>query len=272
MKNSYYANSQDYINRWVVSYADFVTLLLALFIVMYALSQMNSRNVKDFSHSVNKVFATTQTYGKIDKRLLKKKNKLDRIFKTTKVDITTVNISSKSKASVKHISSIQIENNFNKDYVEFNNIKALIQKKVKYKDGISITQEPRGLVIQLKNNLLFDSGSDIIKGKARITLDELAGVLKNIPNSLRIEGHTDDAPINTSKFPSNWELSTARAVNIIKYLVNKHNFNPSRLSAVGYGQFNQIKASSDASIKSMNRRVDIVILTSNSKILEANIK
>lgn len=272
MKNSFYANSQDYINRWVVSYADFVTLLLALFIVMYALSLIDIKNLKDFSNSVNKVFSPStlsKGHKPVNSEELRQRQRLMQTFSSTEVKINNVKIK-QSKNDVNEVAFKikNIQNALSKDSIEFKNVKQLINSKVMHKDGLVLTQESRGLVIRLKNNLLFDSGSDIIKGNARVTLDELAGVLKDVPNSLRIEGHTDNEPINTSKFPSNWELSTARAINIIKYLVNKHNFDPTKLSAVGYGEYMPLAHGADKKDQSINRRVDIVILTSSSKILE----
>jgi chemotaxis protein MotB len=135
-------------------------------------------------------------------------------------------------------------------------------------DEILISTESRGLIIRLKDTILFDPGSDIIKDKARKTLDKLAGILKEIPNSVRIEGHTDKQPINTSRFPSNWELSTARATNIVKYLIENHKLNPQNLSAVGYGEYMPVKKISSNEDQAVNRRVDIVILSSISKVLE----
>lgn len=275
MKNSYYENSQDYINRWILSYADFVTLLLALFVVMYSLSLMNIRNLKDFSSSVNKIFSPSssqpikKTYSPEE---LRERERLMQTFSSTSVKVNNIDIledkNDTAEVSFK-IKNMQFD--LNKDVIEFRNIKQLIDNKVINKDGLVITQESRGLVIRLKNNLLFDPGSDIIKDKARITLDQLARVLKDVPNSIRIEGHTDNRPISTSRFPSNWELSTARSTNLIKYLVNKHKFNPTKLSAVGYGEYMPLVGSLNKSDQSINRRVDIVILSSSSKILDPNI-
>ena len=275
MRNKQYGYSQEYINRWVIPYADFITLLLALFIVLYSLSQMNANHVKTFSSSVGKVFDAKNKSIKAEKineiDVLKYKRKLLKIFSTTETDVisSNVDISSQIKPTddlKKEIKNINVQ--LDKEAVEFKNIGTLVSSKLKDVKGVSISRESRGLIIRLNDTVLFTPGSDIIKGKARLTLDRLAGILKDIPNSIRIEGHTDNQPIGTQRFPSNWELSTFRATNIIKYLVDNHKFNPSRLSAVGYGEYMPLKNNSSPEGRSLNRRVDIVILSTSSKIFE----
>ena len=276
MRNKQYGYSQEYINRWVIPYADFITLLLALFVVLYSLSQMNVNHLKTFSNSVGKVFDTktksieVEKFNEVD--ILKYKRKLLKIFSTTKTDIilsNNVDISAQMKQTVNLKNEIKdIESNLNREAVEFENIGTLVNSKLGNVKGLSISRESRGLIIRLNDTVLFDPGSDIIKGKARLTLDRLAGILKDIPNSIRIEGHTDNQPIRTQKFPSNWELSSFRATNIIKYLVENHRFNPSRLSAVGYGEYMPLKGNSSPEGRNTNRRVDIVILSTSSKIFE----
>lgn len=265
MKNDLYSYSQDYINRWIISYADFITMLLALFMVMYALSQMNINKLKEFSNSVEQVFDVSPTSQKLEK------NKLLKIFSTTEADVKTIDINiSDQKNQINQLKN-QInlfEKKINQEAVQFKNIENVLEKKLTGINGISVTRESRGLIIRLNDTVLFDAGSDIIKDNARLTLDKLSKILKEIPNSIRVEGHTDNKPINTSKFPSNWELSTSRAINIIKYLINYYKFDPNKLSAVGYGEYMPLKDNSSEKERAANRRVDIVILSSTSKIFE----
>ncbi|OGI16831.1 MAG: hypothetical protein A2287_05600 [Candidatus Melainabacteria bacterium RIFOXYA12_FULL_32_12] len=278
MNKDLYSYTQDYINRWVVSYADFITMLLALFMVMYALSQIDINNLKEFSASMDKVFDTSTTQQKTinnpeTNRILEEKRRLLKTFSTTKAEVTMKDIDiSDQKAKINSLKTQikNIESDIDKDAVEFKNIENLIEKNLGNISEISISKETRGLIIRLKDTVLFDPGSDIIRDKAQITLDKLAGVLSEIPNSIRIEGHTDNQPINTEKFPSNWELSTARSTNIIKYLVKKHKIDPRKFSAVGYGEYMPLKEDLANNEQSVNRRVDIVILSSMSKIFEAN--
>lgn len=134
--------------------------------------------------------------------------------------------------------------------------------------NISLNIEARGLVIRFPDNVLFDSGSASVKNEALPTLKAIGGILLESSynmSHIRVEGHTDNVPIKTSQFPSNWELSTDRATNVVKLLINDAKINPNRLSASGYGEYKPIASNSDASGRSKNRRVDIVVL----KTLEA---
>jgi len=224
----------SYINRWIVPYADFMTMLLALFMVMYALSQMDVKNLENFSKSLEKAFTLPQ------------KEHLSRTFSTSQI-----NVAFSDKNVVKE------------EMLEFENIKKIVKEKLYNVEDVSITREPRGLLIRLNNRVLFDPGSDIIKDESIILLDTIAETLRNIRNPIRIEGHTDNTPINTPKFPSNWELSTSRSTNIVRYLIEKHNFQPANLSAIGYGEYMPIADNDSGQEKALNRRVDIVILSSS---------
>src|SRR5574344_1765269 len=208
MRKDYYSNSKDYINRWVVSYADLVTMLLALFMVMFAVS---------------------------------------------------ANLS-KDKVQTKEKNMSQISQNVKHQTKETDNLEKLIKDNVTKSDEIKILREPQGVVIRLNNNVLFDQGSAIIKEDAQKTLDKVVNILSKIENPCIIEGHTDSTPISNAKYPSNWELSTARATNIISYMMKTGKIPPKRLSAVGYGEYMPISDNTSSGGRMLNRRVDIIIL------------
>lgn len=237
MKKDYYSNSQEYINRWVLSYADFITMLLALFMVMYAMSQMN---IKDVQGSVGKAFETPNHKKEAKVQPEQAENLKQQLH--------------------------NIDKTIEKESIDFKNIEKIINSDSGLSKELTLKQETRGLIIRLNDAVLFDPGSDIIKSNARATLDKLAGILKGIKNPIRVEGHTDNTPINTSKFPSNWELSTARSINIVVYLMKNHKIDPKRLSAVGYGEYMPIISNNTENNRAINRRVDIVVLSSASEI------
>jgi len=135
-------------------------------------------------------------------------------------------------------------------------------------NGIQVNLDERGLVIRFVEGVLFDSGKADIKNEARAILDKIAPLLIDTYRHIRIEGHTDNLPINTREFPSNWELSTARAVNVVKYFIEKHNFSPYILSAAGYGEYRPIAPNDSDKNRALNRRVDIIILKSTSESTE----
>jgi len=134
--------------------------------------------------------------------------------------------------------------------------------------GIQVNLDERGLIIRFVEGVLFDSGKADLKEEAKAILDKIAPLLIETHRHIRIEGHTDNLPIHTREFPSNWELSTARAVNVVKYLIEKHNFSPYILSAAGYGEYRPIAPNDSDKNRALNRRVDIVILKSTSESSE----
>ena len=138
----------------------------------------------------------------------------------------------------------------------------LIKQGFQNKVALSVTQ--RGLVISLKEAGFFDSGSAKLKQDAITTLRGIAAGLQQYSNRFRVEGHTDSQPIRSSQFRSNWELSTARATNVIHFLVDSASFSPETLSAVGYGEYQPLVANDTADHRAQNRRVDIVVLAAEA--------
>lgn len=127
---------------------------------------------------------------------------------------------------------------------------------------IGLKIEEKGLVISLREKLMFDSGEAEIHQEAKYILKDITNEIIDVPNNTRIEGHTDNVPIGPelrSKFPTNWELSTARATNVTRYLLETLNFPPKRISSAGYGEYQPVVDNDIEEHKAMNRRVDIVV-------------
>jgi chemotaxis protein MotB len=199
-------------NRWMIPYADLLTLLLGLFLVILASGQVKTEMVMPKKPVVQ---ATLQQTG-------------------------------------------------NKHPSDLTTIQQRLQDKLKLK-GVEIRQQKGvGLVVSVKDSILFTPGSAELSPEAGQTLDRVIEELKTslgpMLHSIRVEGHTDDTPIRTAKFPSNWELSTARATNIVRYMVSRAAFPPERLSAAGYAEFKPLGDNSTIEGKQKNRRVDIVVL------------
>ncbi len=219
MRNDYYSNSNDYINRWVISYADFVTMLLALFMVMFATSSMGDLKVKDVKNSIQKVF----TSANIETKDTKTEN------------VKNVEAEKTPESQFNNTGKTILDGG--DGILDAQKIAEQIEKRYRCKYLCKSNKTDRGVVIRLNDTMLFDPGSAIIKPQAKATLDKISLSLAKFQNPVLIEGHTDSMPIRSEKYPSNWELSTARATNIIKYLTEAHKFPPSRLSAVGYGEY-----------------------------------
>lgn len=213
MRNDYYVNSKDYINRWVVSYADFVTMLLALFMVMYAVMKLDNQRLAEFNKHMQEKF-----------------------------------------------SGVNIENVTKYQALNASDVEKILSENVSKTDSINILKSQKGIIIRLKNKYIFDEGKAVVKDNSKKTLDEIVTVLTKIDNPVIIEGHTDSTPIKNAQYPSNWELSTARATNIISYIVKTGKISPKRLSAVGYGEYEPIADNSNINGRMLNRRVDIVVL------------
>lgn len=211
MRNDYYVNSKDYINRWVVSYADFVTMLLALFMVLYAILRIDNQKLYEFQ------------------------NKMQQTFQGNNV--------TKYQANYPNA-----------------NIEKLLKDNLSQTKSVKIVRSDKGLIIRVNNRVLFDEGSALIKPEAEKTLNEIVTVLTKIDNPVIIEGHTDSTPIKNAQYPSNWELSTARATNIISYMVKSKSILPKRLCAVGYGEYMPIANNTSINGRMLNRRVDIIVL------------
>jgi chemotaxis protein MotB len=128
-------------------------------------------------------------------------------------------------------------------------------------DKISINVNKRGLVVSLKEAGFFDSGSAAVKKDSIELLTMVAESLNSFNNPFRVEGHTDNIPISSGQFKSNWELSTTRATNIVHYLIERHDFEPNLISAAGYGEYRPVADNASSEGRAKNRRVDIVMMS-----------
>jgi len=159
------------------------------------------------------------------------------------------------------------EKQFKSNYLDLTdgkeNLKSSIQKYIDeydYSNNIRLMENERGIVISIMDNILFESGNASLSEESRPILGKMVQLLKTIPNDIRIEGHTDNIPINTDEFPSNWHLSIERATNTAYYLMKDQGLNQERVSVVGNSEFKPIADNNSPESRSLNRRVDIVIL------------
>jgi len=147
------------------------------------------------------------------------------------------------------------------------NLKSLGENIKKGSEGIgegklvSVEVSERGLVIHIMESALFKSGSAALEPRVQAILDLIALQIEDMPNHIRIEGHTDNRPINTAKYPSNWELSSDRATQVVRYLTDQHSFDPKRISVLGFGEYRPMATNDNDEDRARNRRVDIVVLT-----------
>ncbi len=256
--------------RWLVSYADFITLLFAVFVVLYAMSQSDKQKVEQVASALRESFGYSQQTAAGQRGVLQSHDiKPIPAIKPEMAVIPMINKMppagprqggmdkgrGKGKAEEKEFKEIQ-------SAIEAYLIKHGAQNKV----TIGITR--RGLVVSLKEAGFFDSGSAVIKRSGYELLNTIIEAMTQYSNPLRVEGHTDNVPINTPLFPSNWELSVSRAANVLRYIQNTFDVDPKNLSATGYGEYRPAAENSSPEGRSKNRRVDLVLLSGESETTE----
>ena len=226
---------QDNPDRWLLTYADLITLLLAFFIVMYSMSVMDAKKFGKVSQALQGILKGGPSVLKLP-------------------DITSIN-NGHGLLATGDLNMLQTK--IHEDMTRLGRNGDV---------GTSINE--RGLTIHILESALFDDGKADLKPKAREMLDMMAGDLLKMPNHVRVEGHTDDRPINTPRFPSNWELSTARATEVVRYLIERHTYPPSKISALGYSSYRPYVPNNGVENRAKNRRVDIVVLTMELTAME----
>lgn len=136
-----------------------------------------------------------------------------------------------------------------------------------YGGSVSLIENERGITIRILDDILFPSGKAVISPGSKNILQEISEVIKELPNDIRIEGHTDNVPIHNSEYPSNWHLSVQRATNTAYFLMNQEGMFPEKISIVGYSEYKPVASNATVEGRELNRRVDIVILKDlNNKI------
>lgn len=241
-KNEDHNNSE----RWLLSYSDFMTLLMILFVVLYAMSNVDKAKFSQLSQSLNMAMGG-------GKSIVAKEDGTDINKKNTPIN---TNIQQSEQAKMQ-----DLKNQVDK-YLKDNNMSSSVSTQV----------DQRGLVVSLNNTILFDTGKADIKPEIQNELIGIAKILNQLKNNIRIEGHTDTVPISNSIFASNWQLSCARAANVTQFLIDKAGIPASKLSAVGYGQYRPVSDNSTEAGKAKNRRVDIIIENSEFNKIDNNVK
>jgi chemotaxis protein MotB len=275
--------------RWLVSYADFITLLFAVFVTLYAMSFTDKQKVDEVIKSMNASFGigTSETMDIINNQSFSPVPGLVDVSKPQVVPPLTqpeedpkikkkkaqeAEKKSEEEAAKKAKKTTAPEPSTVADQVkkthadeqEFIKIKEQILMLIKEKGAggqVALTIDSRGLVISLKDSEFFESGQATVRRGATPLLNNIVSAIDKYTNAIRIEGHTDNIPIQTAAFPSNWELSTGRATNIVQYMISNHAFSPDKLSAIGYGEYRPIADNSTPAGRQKNRRVDVVLLS-----------
>ncbi len=233
--------------RWLVSYADLVTLLFAFFVVMFASTQTDHTRAKQISEGVEKALTSGTTPPKIAAILggtVEDKGRGNAMLHGPALPPP-------SKAQQDEMKSLTAAAELLRDR---------LQKEIKA-GAVDVRVEERGVIIGLNSAVFFSTGEDTIDPSVYPTLKGVAEILNRLPNALRLEGHTDSVPINTQRFPSNWELSAARSIAMLHFFNERCQVAVERMAIVGYADTSAIESNDTEQGRRRNRRVDIVIVS-----------
>ncbi|MDF2800642.1 MAG: chemotaxis protein MotB [Anaerocolumna sp.] len=247
---------------WLLPYSDLMTLLLAVFIVLFAVSKVDQTKAEEISNAFKGMFESSsgvmsEGEGSVIPR---EPNGVDEMKGGDNTEAGNA------------VSQEELEAFLGK--YEVNNLQELqtrldaIFEHEEMSDLVSTNVDLRGLVITLNNAIVFNSGSADIKPEYESSLIKIADIIRLVNNHIRVEGHTDNRPINTSTYPSNWELSTARAAGVVRLFIEKGKIAPERVVAVGYGEYKPVADNSTEEGKEKNRRIDIIVLSEKYDNLE----
>ncbi|MGD0908122.1 MAG: flagellar motor protein MotB [Candidatus Acidiferrales bacterium] len=245
--------------RWLISYADFITLLFAFFVVLYSSSQVDKRKVGKLAMAIQVAFQQMGAFPTSNTKL-----PLSESEPMPFQDVQSIENVSRSQDLQRFV---QPQNGSLSNAVlpgKILGIQDAIEKALApeiLRHVVTIRQQREGLVISLREMGFFESGSATMRRSSADAVERLVNVLKDRQEMLRIEGHTDNVPIHNAHFNSNWELSTARAMELLRIFITDYNLAPARLTVSGYGEYHPVDSNDTPEGRGHNRRVDIVILS-----------
>lgn len=246
--------------RWLVSYADFITLLFAFFVVMYALSSVNEGKYRVLSDSLVSAFKNApQSLEPIQIGEPVRSDNNERVLLEDPIPLDPIE-SDPSNAEDDGTGSDSMDSSENES---MNKVATRLERSLGNlieDELISVTRTGKGLEVEINSSILFVSGSALLQAEAVPILVDIASIVRPVPNAIRIEGYTDNIPIETEVFPSNWELSAGRAASVV-HLFADEGVDPFRMAAVGYGEYRPIAMNDTPEGRERNRRVVMLLMS-----------
>jgi chemotaxis protein MotB len=234
--------------RWMVSYADFITLLFAFFVVMYGISSVNEGKYKVFGAAINRAFGTKSSETEGSAIHMSE----EEIYFKSLVDRRDARLAEKQRKQNERMQNLA--KTLNETLASF------------VKNGqMNVSQTGRGVELEINASALFNLGEADIQPEAKKTLSDAAKVLADNEYAIEVEGHTDNVPISTARFPSNWELSSARASSVVRLFIDR-GITAKRLRAVGAADNRPVLSNDTAEGRARNRRVTITVLTPEPEV------
>ncbi len=226
--------------RWLLTYADLITLLMVFFVVLYSMSSSDATKFKKISAALSQAFNIDVLQGQ-----------------------SAAGISDGSPQMAPPVDDLIQDNEVPQVARLKNKIESIIDGAAQAPD-VSVGTDKEGVVIRLSGSYLFDSGRAELKPNSLSVLDAIASELKLVPNDIRVDGHTDSTPIESARYPTNWELSAARALAVTRYFSESDSIRADRLMAAGFGEFRPLAPNDTREHRAMNRRVEIHLLSSQA--------
>jgi len=237
--------------RWLVSYADFITLLFAFFVVLYATSQMDNKKVVQVSAAIHGAFQELGVFsGSAQASPLRVEAAPPGEVQANLDPTQLVGVEDKPTGGGEGVDVEQLKRELEE---------ALGSEINRHEIEMRVT--PEGLVVSLQEMGFFNSGSAVLLQEGQAPLGRIAGILNARGFQIRVEGHTDDVPIHNQQFKSNWELSTARATEVVMLLVERYGLDPKQISVAGYSQYRPVANNESEEGRKVNRRVDLVVVS-----------
>jgi chemotaxis protein MotB len=237
--------------RWLLTYADMITLLMVLFIVLFAISQVDLAKFHKLKEGLRDSFGNKTEAGVLDgqQTVLDGQGNVDPVLLSQAGEALAAKQALDAAVAADQQELAALKGRINDELA-----------KAGLADDVQLHIETRGLVVTiLADKVLFEPGSADLTGHGSTIVDRIADVLVPLSRTISVEGHTDDQPISTSQYASNWELSTGRATSVLRALIARYGMAPDRLSAAGYGDTRPIAPNSTPEGRAANRRVEIVV-------------
>lgn len=230
----------------MLTYSDFITLVLTFFVLLYSFSNLDVQKFRVFLASFQGVGILNQGPAPMEPEEVQQE--------TTQVPMFQPNPSLLEATR-------QLQQTLEEIYTSVQSY----LREYGLEDKVELRYTDRGVALDIKEKILFDTGKADLKPEAKVLLDRLAQLFAKLPYQISVEGHTDSRPIHTVEFPSNWELSAARAARVVRYFTEVHRLDPGRFAAVGYGEFRPLVPNDSEKNMALNRRVVMVILVAETE-------